>query len=133
MSFSYPYVAPSLRAQCMNVVDGDTVDLFTDEGKRRYALERYRLITIDTHELNDTDPEKRDLAQQAKQLMVRWCSAAPVKGIANLEYWPLRIVTHKSDSFGRWLVDLYWKDDAGVEHHANAELLAQGLAVPFKR
>jgi len=117
----------------MNVVDGDTADLFTDEGKRRYSLERYRLITIDTYELHDADPAKRDLALRAKQQMVPWCSATPVKGIVNLEFWPLRIVTHKSDSFGRWLVDLYWTDNAGIEHHANAELLQQGLAVPFKR
>jgi len=124
---------PSLRAQCTDVVDGDTVTLFVDQGQRWYSHQRYRLITIDTYEMNDVDPAKRDLAQQAKRCMAQWCSVSPVKGIVNLEFWPLRVVTHKSDSFGRWLVDLYFTDDAGVEHHANAELLAAGLAVPFKR
>src|SRR5574341_1375024 len=120
MAHSYSYVPPSLRPQCMNVVDGDTVDLFSDEGKRRYALERYRLLTIDAYEMNDPDPAKRELAQKGKQQMVQWCSPTPVKGIANLEVWPLRVVTQKSpDSFGRWLVTLYYTDDQGVEHEAN--------------
>lgn len=129
----YKYSPPSLRAQCVGVVDGDTVDLFTDEGKRRYALERYRLMGINTFELNDPDPNNRHKAQQAKSQLASWLSPSPISGIVDTNLWPLRIVTYKSDSFGRWLVDIFWTDDAGVEHHVNAELLELGLAVPYKR
>lgn len=127
---NFPYIAPSLRAQCVRVIDGDTVDLFTDEGKHHYALHRYRLLGIDTFELNDPDPLKRDLAKAAKDKLTEWC--CPVGTAINLDKWPLRVVTHKADSFGRWLVHLYWIGADGVEKNAAEELFAAGLAVPYK-
>src|SRR3990172_2410885 len=117
-SHSYSYIPPSLRAQCTDVVDGDTITLFVDQGQRWYSHQRYRLVTIDTYELNATEPDKRALAQKAKQQMTQWCNPTSIVGIVNLEFWPLRVVTHKSDSFGRWLVDLYFTDDEGIENHA---------------
>lgn len=133
MPHSYPFMPLSQRAQCVGVVDGDTADLFLDLGQRHYSLERYRLLGIDTHELRSTDEGLRQAALQAKEVMAQWC-APTTKNAINLDVWPLRVVTQRSpDSFGRWLVDLYWRGDDGVEHHANAELLAKGLAVPFRR
>jgi endonuclease YncB( thermonuclease family) len=133
MAHSYPFQNPSLRAQCLKVVDGDTIDLFTDEGKRRYAVDRYRLLTVDTYELNDKDEERRALAKAAKAKMIEWCQPVQIRGLVDLTQWPLRITTHKSDSFGRWLAEIYWTDDEGVEHHANAELIEQGLGEVYKR
>lgn len=137
---SYPFTIPSLRAQCIKVVDGDTVDLFTDEGKHRYALDRYRLLTVDTFELNSSDKEERELAKAAKEKMIEWCKPVFVSKVADksarivdLGMWPLRITTHKSDSFGRWLADLYWTDEEGVEHHANAELIELGLGEVYQK
>lgn len=128
----YPFVALSIRAQCVRVIDGDTLDLFTDEGKHHYALHRYRLLGIDTCELTSTDPEKREKAKAAKEKVTAWCR--PSGNAVDLSRWPLRVVTHKApDSFGRWLANVFWTDGDGVERNVSEELLKLGLAVPFVR
>jgi micrococcal nuclease len=110
------------RAQCVRVVDGDTVDLYVDCGFYQYAKLRFRLIGIDTPELNSKDQGERLKALEAKQFTVDMLKPAPVS-----DNWSLLVKTYKSDSFGRWLCDIYAD---GVQ--LNAELLSKSLAVPFK-
>ena len=50
----------------------------------------------------------------------------------DLRHCPLRIETQKADSFGRWLARIFFMND-GVEISVGAELLREGLAVPYKK
>ena len=43
----------------------------------------------------------------------------------------IRAVTYKSDSFGRWLVDLYVLQQDGTDLHVNQALIDEGLAKPY--
>jgi micrococcal nuclease len=111
------------RARCINVVDGDTVDLIIDLGFRMSTTQRVRILGVDTPELHDTDPITRDKANQARtftisKLLMNQTSALTIK-------------TEKSDSFGRWLAEVWYNE--GGPRHLGDELLAKGLAVPFKK
>lgn len=134
---AYEYKTIEFRAQCVRVIDGDTVDMVIDRGFRDYRLDRFRLYGIDTPEMNDKDPAVRLKAVEARDLMQSWLQPSGVllgTGIVRVTSWPLRIVTYKDpDNFGRWLVDIYMQDAEGKEFHVNQELLARGLAVPYRR
>lgn len=131
---SYEYEPPTLRAQCLRVIDGDTVDLLVDCGFHNHRVDRFRLYGIDTYELSSKDAAEREKAQAAKAKMIERLS--PALGTLSTESpvkWALKIQTRKDpDHFGRWLADV-WCQVNGTEIHLNAELLALGLAVPFKR
>ena len=118
----------------MYVVDGDTVDLFVDKGTREYGMYRFRLIGIDTPELRGkkADPEPAKAAKEAVIKLLR-APALEDRWQVDLKTWPVAVQTQKakSDSFGRWLADLWVKDDEGNEVHINGELLELGLAVPY--
>lgn len=130
----YEFVPPKWRAQCLYVVDGDTVDLFVDKGTREYGLYRFRLIGIDTPELRGkkADPEPAKEAKEAVIKMLR-APAREDRWHVDLKTWPCLVQTQKakSDSFGRWLADLWVRDDEGNEIHVNGELLEMGLAEPY--
>jgi micrococcal nuclease len=116
-----PYI---YRAECLNVVDGDTVDLHVDQGFHSYRVERFRLLGVNTPELHSKDEFERARAQKAKDFLISKLS--PVGKPTGK--WPLIVKTTKSDSFGRWLCEL-WLGDLWV----NKSLLDEGLAVPFKK
>ena len=100
------------------VVDGDTVDLTVDYGFRTYASNRFRLYGIDTPERGQ--PRWADATAHLAALM-------PVGSqVVIRSYKPT--LHPKSDSFGRWLVDIY----AG-EIHVNKAMLDSGLAVVYTR
>jgi endonuclease YncB( thermonuclease family) len=113
----------------VNVIDGDTVDLFCDDGRRRYSLERYRLFGIDTPEMRSADPDERARALEAKAALMTLLSPAPV----DLKRWPLVVRTHKADSFGRWLAELWFASSAVEGASINTELVRRGLAKAWVR
>lgn len=115
------------RAKCSNVVDGDTVDLFVDCGFRQYATLRMRLLGINAPEMNATDPAVRQRALEAKQYVIERLKPAPV---SMTDAWPLLVRTHKTDSFGRWLAEVWVTPDAGTLGDA---MISLGLATPFVR
>lgn len=128
---SYPFTTIEFRAQCLKVVDGDTVDALCDVAFHSYRRERFRLVGVDTPELRSKDEAERLQAQAAKEYVEQALkpSVAP-----SLSVWPLRIVTFKDpDNFGRYLAEVYYKDAEGVEHNLGDELLAKGLAKLYDR
>lgn len=130
---NYPYLTDGWRAQAVNVVDGDTVDLFVDTGFFGYKLLRFRFLDIDTPEMNDRDPELRFKARTAKSAVATWLNCFERQGMVSLTDWPLRIETEKKpDSFGRWLVRIFYKEE-GDEKSLNAMLLESNLAVPYEK
>lgn len=131
----YDFIPPKSRAQCTYVVDGDTVDLFVDKGHREYSLYRFRLLDIDTPELRGKNADPGP-AKEAKEAVIKLLRA-PAKEDRyhiDLKTWPVLVQTQKpkSDSFGRWLADIWVKDDAGKELHVNAELIEMGHAIPYE-
>jgi micrococcal nuclease len=112
------------RARCLRVVDGDTADLLVDLGFRMTTIQRFRLLGIDTPEMNAKDTYERERAVAATQALTSMLSSGTGGD------WPLLVRTQKADSFGRWLAEI-WVEGAGV--NVNAKLLEGGYAVPFKK
>ena len=128
---SYPYPTSSDRAQCVRVVDGDTAYLFIDTGYHGYRLERCRFLDIDTPELNSKNEADRERANDAKQMVMDMLDCEETTWMVHLKEWPLRIETAKEpDNFGRFLARIFFMND-GAEISVNAELLREGLAVPY--
>lgn len=108
------------KAFCINVVDGDTIDCTVDLGYHMTTLQRFRLVDINT-------PERR---------MSGWAEATNFtrERVLGKEIY---IQSSKSDSFGRYLADVYYpiKDgDNNITYmNLNDELLQTNHAVLFKR
>jgi len=107
------------KARVMNVVDGDTLDLETDLGFRIGFPQRYRLYGVDTPEMNDPDPVKRELAVKAKAFVEASVGGKDVVINTHLD---------RTDKYGRWLAVMHFQDAAGTWVDLNAELLQLGYA-----
>lgn len=120
------------RAQCFNVVDGDTVDLLVDLGFRQYAKTRFRLARINTCELNSVVEVDRAKAQAAKEYVVNAIRVVTI----DWKVWPLRIEVKKDpDNYGRWLAEIFYVPNSVGRYNEvslNQELLDLGLAVLYK-
>ena len=129
----YPFnKTMSYRAQCLNVVDGDTVDLFVDLGFKMYTKSRFRLSRINTPELNSKDPAEVVKAQAARAFVNTAIKDSGVVSFAE-SAWNLRIVPEKSaDEYGRWLAEIFYTP-AVSEISLNQQLIELGHAVLYKK
>lgn len=133
---NYPFQLPSLRAQCIRVIDGDTIDVFVDCGFREYKVMRLRLAGINTPEIHSQDPTTRLAAQAAKTWLTSLLRSddlvlASLAKVSPSNDWPLRLVTYKDpDSFGRWIADVFIQGADG-ETNVNAMALDLGHAKPY--
>lgn len=109
MSYDYRVVSVD------RVVDGDTLDVTIDLGFRVTTQQRIRVLGIDTPERGE--PQWAEATEFTKG----WCDDRAGR---------MRIVTHKSDSFGRYLGQLY---EASTGHVLSGDLLHAGLAKPYVR
>jgi len=106
-SVTYTY-----KAQVVNWVDGDTVDLRVDLGFRMWAETRFRLASIDTPERGQ--PNWAEATAKAREL-------APVGSAVIIQ-------TFKSaDKYGRWLVEI-WNPEG---QEINSTLVELGLAKAY--
>jgi micrococcal nuclease len=98
------------------VVDGDTIDVVLDLGKRTYAEDRLRLLNVNA-------PERKGATLAAgnasRDYVVEWLPDADSKE------WPLRVQTFKDDVFGRYLA-LVWRVSDGA--CLNDDLITSGMA-----
>lgn len=108
-----PYI---YKAKVEKVVDGDTIEVTIDVGFHLFTKRRLRLLRVNTAELHAAEAEVRAKANTAKERMAELLTGRDVL-----------IRTEKSDSFGRFLAEV-WLNQLNV----NDWLLTQGLAVPFK-
>lgn len=109
-----PYV---YKAKVEKVIDGDTIEATIDVGFHLFTRRRLRLLRVNTAELHALEGEVRAKAASAKERMTALLSGKDIL-----------IRTEKSDSFGRFLAEV-WLGDMNV----NDWLLSEGLAVPFKK
>lgn len=120
------------RAEWLNVVDGDTIDVRTDKGFDDDGQKmRLRLLGIDTPERKG---DTRAAGDVAKQFTLDWLSAhadnrnrvfiRTVRSIHDVD---------KDDSFGRYLATVYNLVDGDTcgDHCLNAALLDSGNAIPY--
>lgn len=90
------------NAQIVNVVDGDTFDVDIDLGFHIHIHERVRVLDLDT-------PEKRGSAEKELGLIVTNFAKAQFNGKPVILHSKKELVP-KTDSFGRWLVDVVISD-----------------------
>jgi micrococcal nuclease len=99
-------------AKVINVVDGDTIDCDIDLGLFLHATHRLRLLGVNCPEVHgDTKVAGIEAAAYTR---------------ATLLGRTVRIRTAKSDSFGRWLYQVFVGD-----LDFNQSLVDRGLAVPY--
>jgi micrococcal nuclease len=116
-------VAFSWRGRCVNVVDGDTIDVELDTGFHNVLTQRVRLYGVNTPELHTgTD---REAGQAAKLFTAATIDVWQPEGVR----WPLWLRTYKTDSFGRYLADVYQNEQGAMS--LSAHLIAAGHGVPF--
>ena len=106
------------NARAVHVVDGDTIDLDVDLGFGVRKLDRFRLVGIDTPELNSTNVAERERAARAKERLESLVAGQPL--IAHT-------VKDKREKYGRYLVDLLLPDNRSVSNILGEE----GLAVAY--
>lgn len=105
------------KALVLRCIDGDTIVAEIDLGLRMSSSQTLRLIGIDTAELRSHDPRTRELAN------------AGAKRTAELVQGKRVIIrTTKSDSFGRYLAQVWLEDGTDV----NQTLVDEGYAQPWK-
>lgn len=104
------------RASLVKVVDGDTVWLNVDLGFNVHANVDFRLAGINT-------PETVGATRTAGL-------AASAELMRLLQLGPIRVVSSKTEKYGRWLAQIYVSTPAG-EVDVNKALVDGGFAVPF--
>ena len=128
----------SYRAQCLNVVDGDTADFLVDLGFHQYMKARFRFSRINTPELSSTDPAVRAKAMEARNFVFSAILRDPnTKSFDEKISWTCRLVAEKDpDNYGRWLAEVFyqpWTNGKQLpEVSLNQQLLDAGLAVLYK-
>lgn len=106
-------------AKVRRVIDGDTIEVMFDVGFREFRVDRIRFLGINAPE---TKGESRESGLVTKEY---------VKSILPVDT-EIVIQTQKSDAFDRWLGIIWYKNAEGIQVNLNEELLAKGLAIPFK-
>lgn len=86
------------KAIIVNVIDGDTFDMNIDLGFNIHIYERVRLLNIDT-------PENRGVEKKLGKAVTQYAK----KHFEGKEVI-LRSSKNKTDSFGRWLAEVYIDD-----------------------
>jgi micrococcal nuclease len=103
----------SVEAMVVDVVDGDTIDVFYDR-----AEHRVRLLNIDTPESVDPDEPVQCMGPEATQYLEGWLLAGTA---VRLEF-----DAERTDGYGRELAGVFVGDQL-----VNAEIAREGLAVPM--
>lgn len=89
-------------SEVVKIVDGDTFDLIVDPGFRLAFADRFRLFGWDTPEMRKGSSFEKAEAQRARQAAADWIDAAGDE---------VMVRTHKADSFGRWLAEVFREDE----------------------
>lgn len=108
------------KAMCERVIDGDTIVAKIKIGFELTTKQQLRILGIDTAELNSSNEEERELANKAKEFVKE-----------QIEGKEIFVKTHKTDSFGRYLADVFVEDESTV-YDLGGLLLTNGLAREYK-
>lgn len=108
------------KAIVRKVIDGDTLELFVDNGYRRWSVERIRLSRIDAPEIRGIERASGLISKQF---------------VANLLPEDTRVIIHseKEDGFGRWLCELWYFTSEGLQQNLSDKMLEIALATTYER
>lgn len=108
------------KAYVHQVLDGDTFDAFVllaDYGFNRYevAIERFRLLGINTWEIRGNNKDKGLLAKTRTEhfLLHRW----------------ITLESHKTEKYGRWLASVNVVSDTGTTILLSDLLIIEGHGI----
>lgn len=108
------------RAQCTEVIDGDTLRMHVDLGFSVWRDERrMRLSGINAPELHSHDPAQRDKAKQARDRVYQLLPPGDVCTV--------RTQKDEREKFGGYLAEVILGDGTNL----NELMLREGLAVPY--
>lgn len=120
-----PYVFEITRVD--KVLDGDTFDLVVDVGFKLYATIRVRLLGFDTPERSKGSDFERSQAIKATELASAWFGTLAIT--PRQRFW---VRTEKdTDSFGRWLGDVWAEDEHGNRQSLGFALQRANLATTW--
>ena len=105
------------KAECLRVVDGDTMDARVDLGFDTYKKIRIRLVGINTPESRTRDLEEKKRGLAAKQFVVDSLAKHKNKFILH---------SHGVGKYGRCLGEIFLKDTK-----LNDLLITEGHAVAY--
>ena len=103
------------KARALRVIDGDTFVIEIDQGLRATRQERIRCFGIDCPECKG---ETREQGERARDFARKWL-------FLDEGPRPICVETFKSDSFGRWLGQVW---DADTDECLNDLLVSEGHA-----
>jgi len=106
------------KAECLRVVDGDTIDVRLDLGFNIYHKGRVRLMAIDTPESRTRDLEEKKFGLLAKQYLKDWIH----------QHDHILVESTEKGKFGRILGNI-WNPDA--TECVNTKLITDHHAVPY--
>lgn len=97
------------QARCINVVDGDTIDVIIDMGFNIRREIRLRIANIDTHEISfvDHDSEEYKQGKIEAKFVEDWFNDAQDNFDGD---WPLLVRTEKKGKYGRYIAYVERKD-----------------------
>jgi len=97
------------KAQCVDVVDGDTIDVVVDLGFHIQREIRLRLLGVDTHETYGVshDSEEYRRGKREAEFVEEWLGDAEGD-------WPILIQTEKKGKYGRYLAEIERRADGAV-------------------
>lgn len=95
----------TFRARPVDVTDGDTFDLYIDQGFNSYRLITVRLNGVDTAEIYGVKKESDEyqLGAKQKRFVADWLEADEEH-----DGWPLNVRTLEKGKYGRWVANV-WK------------------------
>lgn len=102
------------HAEIIRVVDGDTVEISIDLGNKTIWKDSFRINGIDT-------PERGQISYREA---AEFLSKMLAKGVS-------KIVTHKPDKYGRWLVDIWVPAELSGDLHVNTLMIESGFAKSY--
>lgn len=105
------------KAKIARIVDADTMHVIVDVGFRSSTSVQLRLARIDAWEMTGAEKEKGAAAR------LRVAQLAEKNGFS------IYVKTMSTDSFGRWLAEVYFPDGTNISDL----LLEEGHAIPYAR
>ena len=105
------------KAHCVNVVDGDTIDVVVDLGFHIQREIRLRLLGVDTHETygvsHDSEEYRRGKRETAYvQDWLPSIDGETADGAGG--EWPIIVRTEKKGKYGRYLAEIERRHDGAV-------------------
>jgi micrococcal nuclease len=97
-------------AKIVSVYDGDTFDFYVDLGFDVWVKSKLRLHGVDTPEVRGTErPEGLVVRDYVRELILHKL---------------VRIVVYKKGKYGRYVADVFYKDENDVEFNLSEHLIS---------